>query len=114
VRTAVSGLPGGTHGTDKMGLPRMTDGERLARAVLMFHDRQPWTTERLDQWQDITGHRSTRKDVLDELARKIIAEGSEEHARLDRPFVDGRRRTETAPAYRPNSELSDDELRARA
>lgn len=50
----------------------MSDGERLARAVLMFYSGNDWRPERQKIWYELTGKREATTTVLGDLARKIV------------------------------------------
>jgi streptomycin 6-kinase len=45
--------------------------ERLARAVLLFHSGEPWTTERRATWISLTGSDEATTRVLCNLARAV-------------------------------------------
>jgi hypothetical protein len=51
----------------------MTDAERLARAVLLFHHGGEWTQADRDQWLALTGSAEATIKVLCDLARRILA-----------------------------------------
>jgi len=47
--------------------------EKLARAVLMFHDAKPWgSAERFAIWKELTGSDEVTTKVLCDLARKVV------------------------------------------
>lgn len=52
----------------------MTDAERLARAVLLFHSESPWTPEKQATWRQLTGEPECTTVKLCNLARKILDE----------------------------------------
>lgn len=49
----------------------MTDAEKLARAVLLFHDGEVWTSAKRQEWLELTGaHDATTRTFCD-LARRV-------------------------------------------
>jgi hypothetical protein len=48
-------------------------GERLARAVLLFHRGGPWTDADRAVWLELTGQRDATTRVLGDLAREVLA-----------------------------------------
>jgi len=51
----------------------MTDAERLAKAVLLFHGGGPWFARDRELWSALTGEREATTKVLCDLARRIRA-----------------------------------------
>ena len=52
----------------------MSDAERLARAVLLFHNGGPWTDQERATWVALTGdYDATTVKLLCDLARRILA-----------------------------------------
>jgi hypothetical protein len=49
----------------------MSDAERLARALLLFHRGGPWTGMDRNEWVMLTGEEEATTKVLCDLARKI-------------------------------------------
>jgi hypothetical protein len=60
----------------------MTDTERLARAVLLFHRGGAWTVQDREDWQVLTGKRDCTTRALCDFARQILDTG-------DRPVATG-------------------------
>jgi hypothetical protein len=50
----------------------MSDAERLARAVLMFHQGSPWLPSDAISWQALTGERDCTTKALCDLARQTL------------------------------------------
>jgi hypothetical protein len=50
----------------------MTDAERLARAVLLFHRGGPWTAEDRAAWRSLTDSDEATTRALCDVARGII------------------------------------------
>lgn len=56
------------------GMARISNAERLARAVLLFHHGGEWTHSDAEVWHALTGtHQATTK-VLCDLARRVRSE----------------------------------------
>lgn len=51
----------------------MRDAERLARAVLLFHNGGPWTNQERETWTELTGEYEATTVRLCDLARRILA-----------------------------------------
>lgn len=51
----------------------ITDAEKLARAVLLFHQGGEWTPEMRELWRVYTGYRDGTTKVLCDLARRVLA-----------------------------------------
>lgn len=51
----------------------MSDAERLARAVLLFHNGGPWTDQERETWVALTGEYEATTVKLCDLARRILA-----------------------------------------
>lgn len=52
-------------------MAKLSNAERLARAVLMFFDPSEWTREKREQWLALTGTDSCTSMVLGNLARQV-------------------------------------------
>jgi hypothetical protein len=52
----------------------MTDLERLARAVLLFHHGGPWRDADREVWLKLTGQYDATTKVLCDLAREVLAQ----------------------------------------
>jgi predicted NUDIX family NTP pyrophosphohydrolase len=52
----------------------MTDAERLARAVLLFHGGGPWTDHERAIWHALTGEHEATTRALCDLARRMLME----------------------------------------
>jgi hypothetical protein len=50
----------------------MTDGEKLAIAVLLFYAQGPWDESKRDKWRAVMGHDDANTKAMGNLARKII------------------------------------------
>ena len=50
----------------------MTDLERLARAVLLFHRCEPWTGQDRNEWAMLTDEEEATTQVLCDLARTLL------------------------------------------
>jgi hypothetical protein len=50
----------------------MNDAERLARAVLMFHQSREWTPQARAAWQALTGSEDATTRTLCDLARETL------------------------------------------
>jgi len=50
----------------------MTDAERLARAVLLFHGGGPWTDHERAIWHALTGEHEATTRALCDLARRML------------------------------------------
>lgn len=57
----------------------MSNAERLARAVLLFHHGSPWTADDAEMWVTLTGSQDATTRTLCNLARRVRRE--EEGAR---------------------------------
>jgi hypothetical protein len=55
-----------------MGMPDMTDVERLARAVLLFHRGGQWTGEMRNEWVMLTDSEDATTKALCDLARRLL------------------------------------------
>jgi hypothetical protein len=51
----------------------MTDAEKLARAVLLFHGTIEWTADIREDWLFLTGSEEATTKTLCDLARKVRA-----------------------------------------
>jgi len=52
----------------------MSDAERLARAVLLFHKAPIWGPEQRDEWHSLIGKQESATTVtLCDLAREVLA-----------------------------------------
>jgi hypothetical protein len=49
----------------------MSDAEKLAQAVLLFHRGGPWTAQDSETWLAVTGEPDVTNRVLCDLARKV-------------------------------------------
>ena len=65
----------------------LSDAERLARAVLLFHRGAPWTDHDREVWQALTGESEATTRVLCELARAVRHREEDE---LSRPILQPR------------------------
>lgn len=61
--------------TGEMG-DSMSDAEKLARAVLMFHRGGRWTSEDHGLWLVLTGSSEATTKALGDFARRIIEKES--------------------------------------
>jgi hypothetical protein len=52
----------------------MSKPEKLARAVLLFFNAEPWTRNRMREWVDCTGKYDGTSKVLCDLAREVRAD----------------------------------------
>jgi hypothetical protein len=52
----------------------LTLGERLARAVLLFHEAGPWDGRKARLWRALTGGDEATTKTLGELARRVLAQ----------------------------------------
>jgi hypothetical protein len=50
----------------------MTDGEKLAVAVLLFYNPAPWDMSSQLKWQAVIGQANVNTKALGDLARKIM------------------------------------------
>jgi hypothetical protein len=50
----------------------MDDGERLARAVLLFYRAGPWTDRDREAWHLLTGLQEASTRVLGDMARRVL------------------------------------------
>lgn len=55
-------------------MAKISNAERLARAVLMFFDPGEWNAGRREEWLAITGRDECSSKVLGDLAREVRAE----------------------------------------
>jgi hypothetical protein len=62
------------HGRD---MAKLSNAERLARAVLLFHDASPWGASKSELWLALTGERAATTRVLCDLARRVRSEEEE-------------------------------------
>ena len=53
------------------GMAALSDAERLARAVLLFHRGGTWTADDAEIWQALTGSTDATTRTLCELARRV-------------------------------------------
>jgi hypothetical protein len=53
---------------------RLSNAERLARAVLLFHGAIEWNDEQRELWDALTGQKEATTRVLCDLARKVRAD----------------------------------------
>ena len=53
---------------------RLTLGERLAHALLLFYQPGPWTKARADEWRALMGETAVTTKVLGDLARRVLAQ----------------------------------------
>lgn len=51
----------------------ISDAERLARAVLLWHRGGPWSAEDREMWRHYTGSDDATTKVLCDLARRVRA-----------------------------------------
>jgi len=65
----------------------MSDAERLAKAVLLFHRGGPWFDRDRELWSALTGEREATTKVLCDLARRIRAteEANDTYGPEERP-----------------------------
>lgn len=65
----------------------MTDSERLARAVLMFHKGSPWTDEDKRKWYALTNTGEATSRNLCDFARHVLVKEQirESDKERDRP-----------------------------
>ncbi len=62
----------------------MTEHEKLARALLLFHDGGTWGQAKKDLWRYLTGSDDATPRALCDLARKVIADAeSKQRAAYD-------------------------------
>jgi len=59
----------------------MTPGERLARAVLLFHRGGPWTDEDRALWEALTGATDATSRTLCDVAREVVQDAKERNLR---------------------------------
>jgi hypothetical protein len=52
----------------------MTTAERLARAVLLFHQGGEWTPDNRAEWTVMTGTTEATTKALCDLAREVLAD----------------------------------------
>jgi hypothetical protein len=65
----------------------MTDAERLARAVLLFHRGGPWTAEDAATWRSVAGSEDASTRALCDLARRLLdTPGSPRGKYCERPY----------------------------
>jgi hypothetical protein len=63
---------------DKPQMTGMSPGERLARAVLMFHaSASIWTPQNRNIWRALTGKEEATSRVLCDLARELLNRSKE-------------------------------------
>jgi len=55
----------------------ITPLQRLARAVLLFHNNAPWNGEARNTWTMLTGETDATPQVLCNLARRLALEDHE-------------------------------------
>jgi hypothetical protein len=55
----------------------MTGGERLARAVLLWHRSGSWTDDYRAEWEALTGSSEATSVTLCNLAREVLADEQE-------------------------------------
>jgi hypothetical protein len=62
-----------TETTDEAGrdMAEISNAERLARAVLLFHDSAEWTDQQREVWTALTGEHDATTRVLCDLARRV-------------------------------------------
>lgn len=53
-------------------IPGFSPAERLARAVIMFHDTKQWDVRRRAIWQALTGKHEPSTHSLSELAKEVL------------------------------------------
>ena len=56
---------------------KWSTAEKLARAVLLFHNAEPWTRHRMREWVECTGKNDATTKVLCDLARRVQLEAVE-------------------------------------
>lgn len=61
--------------------PQLSDAERLARAVLLFHRGGPWSAWDSEVWRVLTGSRDVTAKALCNFARRVRKEEEERHER---------------------------------
>jgi hypothetical protein len=52
----------------------LSNADRLARAVLLFHSADSWSDEKREQWLALTGQEAATTRVLCDLARLVRIE----------------------------------------
>lgn len=61
-------------------MARISNAERLARAVLLFHHGGEWTKADQQIWHALTGSHDATSRVLCDLARQVRSEEEAAHA----------------------------------
>jgi hypothetical protein len=66
---------------DTLTDPQLSDAERLARAVLLFHRGGPWTAWDIEVWRVLTGESEATTRALCDLARRVRKAEEERNAK---------------------------------